>query len=415
MAKWVDIDPKSPTDSLKKLLADTRNKQTVPHGVKVAGSDERVVFYDSSDTARVWDGDTIAAYDKRIEDAQEQIKITGDSLHNTEQNLAGAAERIKAVEGATTPTAIGDTAAAQINDRQLIVGRDAVVPGTLDVAQMNVTGQMSAAIVSAMSLESKKLVVTGEAIMNQLTVIQDIVTPQLIAQKIDVKNLGAQLVTAGALQTDSAANRGVKISNAGMTAYNDSGTLTMRLDGKDNYLVGNLSTSGDAQTGINLVHKGSVAGVELFSPTRASDNSLLYSHGAMWYTTPDFPPDQRGLSIFATDKSAVQSGDPGIMLRPAMGIGMQGRISSFGSAIKTGSYTHSGLDANNYFTFRGSFAGNLTAGTQACVLISVVTANKNEMSWGIANDGATGFDALIKNLTPRATGTVWVKWIAFAI
>lgn len=84
--------------------------------------------------------------------------------------------------------------------------------------------------------------------MNQLTVIQNIVTPELVAERINVKNLGAALVTAGALQTDDAANRGVKITSTGINAWDTVGRQTIRLDGTNNLITGQLAT-GDETVG----------------------------------------------------------------------------------------------------------------------------------------------------------------------
>lgn len=152
-------------------------------------------------------------------------------------------------------TFLGVTVAEELNFTKLLRGRDAIIDGTLDVAQLNVTEQMAASIVNAMSVTAKKLVVTEDAIMNQLTVIQNIVTPELVAERINVKNLGAALVTAGALQTDSATSRGVKITSAGINAWDLAGRQTIRLNGADNLLVGSLAT-GDTTTGRIRIFNG---------------------------------------------------------------------------------------------------------------------------------------------------------------
>lgn len=152
-------------------------------------------------------------------------------------------------------TFLGVTIAEELNFTKLLRGRDAIIDGTLDVAQLNVTGAMAAEIVNAMDLNAKKLVVNEEAIMNQLTVIQNIVTPELVAERINVKNLGAALVTAGALQTEEAPNRGVKITSAGINAWDLAGRQTIRLNGADNLLVGSLAT-GDTTTGRIRIFNG---------------------------------------------------------------------------------------------------------------------------------------------------------------
>lgn len=552
MAKWIDIDPRDPTDILKKRFEDAKNKQTIPHGVKVARAGEYISFYDSEGSSHVWDGDTIAAYDARIseataaidatrvsldaakadlEEAKSRIQASGgdfseyadriadsekkladalkaqqaleltvsttksdvqvlasktdataqevqsvaDSLSNVSSvaqqaqdaaaqaqsaanevsaqadNAAGTAQ--KALDEARAPvtgdrivinadlasrlvnamdvttkrlvvtedallnnaTFLGSTVAQELNVTKKLVARDAIVNGTLDVAQLNVTAEMSAEIVKAMSVEAKKLVVTDDAILNRLTVIQNIVTPELVAQKINVKQLGADLVTAGAIQTSTSANRGLKMTSTGLKGYDDSGNLTMDFNGKDNKLVGNLSTSAEAYTGINLVHRGTVAGIELYSGTKTANNSLIYSHGSVWYSTPNFPPDDRGMFICATDKSAVQDPDPGIWLKPSSGIGFQGSFTRNSPAFASGVVEHASVAAGGWVAMDVKFLPAMQPGTNIQVHISPVTESGVECSIGLKNVTNTGFQANVVNESPRASGYMWLKWFAIAI
>lgn len=169
-------------------------------------------------------------------------------------------------------TLLGATVAEQLNVTKKLVARNAIVDGTLDVAQLNVTEQMAASIVNAMSVNAKKLVVTEDAILNQLTVIQNIVTPELIAERINVKNLGAALVTAGALQTDDAANRGVKITSAGISAWDTAGRQTIRLNGSNNLITGSFQTSDDTVGRIRLFNQQ--------HPVTKTQSGYLTFHGS---------------------------------------------------------------------------------------------------------------------------------------
>lgn len=84
-------------------------------------------------------------------------------------------------------TLLGTTVAEQLNVTKLLKGRDAILDGTVDVNQLNVTVAMSAAVVNAMDTATKRLVVTEDAILQRATVIQSLVTPQLIAEKVDAR------------------------------------------------------------------------------------------------------------------------------------------------------------------------------------------------------------------------------------
>lgn len=267
MVARTDLRPTRADDSLKKLLGKVANPQTTPHGVKVARPGEYVDFYAADGVAHRWDGDAIAEYDKRIAEGAAAVAEAQESLAETESTLTAAGERIAQVEQDTTPTAIGDVAAAQINERRLIIGRDAILTGTVDVVQLNVTGDMAAQIVSAMSVESKKLIVTEDAILNRATVVQSLVTPELIAERINVNTLGAELVTSGAIQTDLAANRGIKISNAGIIGYSADGKQTININGSTNRIVGEFSTGFYGQPRVNIYNK--------FNPLWGTDESII--------------------------------------------------------------------------------------------------------------------------------------------
>ena len=189
----------------------------------------------------------------------ENVGVTGELAARVVSAMTAQVKNLVVTESAILQhsTLLGETVAEQLNVTKTLVARDAIVDGTLDVAQLNVTGDMAAQMVSAMSVESKKLIVTEDAILNRATVVQSLVTPELIAEKIDVQSLGAQLVTSGAIQTDPAANRGVKINNAGVNAWDTSGNQTIRLNGSDNLLMGQLVTGNNTSGRIrvfNAIH-----------------------------------------------------------------------------------------------------------------------------------------------------------------
>lgn len=404
-----DLRPTRPDDSLKRLVNQVNNPQTVPHGVKVAQPGEYVEFFDSSYQAHRWDGDAIADFDSRLSEAKAAISQAEESLATTEQNLAGAAERIKAVEGATAPEAIGDTAAAQINDRQLIVGRDAVVPGTLDVAQLNVTEQMSAAFVSAMSMESKKLVVTEEAIMNQLTVVQDIVTPSLVAERVN-----SALITGSVLQTSSLDNTGVKISNTGYKAYDTSGNLAVNLDGRNNFVYGTFRTAPDGKAGVKISQTNLVAATDYYPTTAGMSDTYPDRHGAVFFDSSS-RFSENGLVVAATQKAALADSDPQMLLMPQIGIAFNGKFArAVGTAMQAGVVEGNSIEKGSWWTMNVTFMKPLT--TDPAVFISPITENGVELDIGIKNATRFGFTATVcHNTASRSSGHAWLKWVALAI
>ena len=76
-------------------------------------------------------------------------------------------------------------------------------------------------MVRAMSTETKKLVVTEDAILARATVIEGLAASEVVAQK---------MVTSGMLQTTKEARRGVKITRDGIAAYNHLGEQTVKID-----------------------------------------------------------------------------------------------------------------------------------------------------------------------------------------
>lgn len=138
---------------------------------------------------------------------------------------------------------LGETVAESINITGKLRGRDAILSGTVDIGQLNVTGEMSAKIIStatlqarqgfftdgltaqdaallgttvaeklvvtdafsarvvnAMTAQTKQLVVTEDAILNRATVVQSLVTPELIASKVDARYLRADNIKTGLLE-----------------------------------------------------------------------------------------------------------------------------------------------------------------------------------------------------------------------
>ena len=177
--------------------------------------------------------------------------VTGDKIEaSTVSGALGQFLELEAQSGTFTDSLtgrnarlLGETVAESINITGKIRGRDAILTGTVDIGQLNVTGEMSAKIIStatlqarqgfftegltaqdaallgttvaeklvvtdafsarvvnAMTAQTKQLVVTEDAILNRATVVQSLVTPELIAQKVDARYLRADNIKTGLLE-----------------------------------------------------------------------------------------------------------------------------------------------------------------------------------------------------------------------
>jgi hypothetical protein len=87
---------------------------------------------------------------------------------------------------------LGNAVVNDLNLRGTLRGRDAILTGTVDVAQLNVTGDMAAEIGRYMRLETKKLIVTEAAVMQHVTAIEGIITPKITASEAKMGSLIAQ-------------------------------------------------------------------------------------------------------------------------------------------------------------------------------------------------------------------------------
>lgn len=288
-----DQRPLRPTDSLKRMVNNLSTPASVPHGIKTAKPGEYVSFYATDGTAHRWDGDAIAEYDARIAEGKVAIDKAKASLGVAEGDIIEARKRIESVETSMTTEAI----ASGLNEKKLLIGRDAIFTGTIDVTQLNVTEALSAEVVKSMSSETRNLVVTEEAIINRATVVQNLVTPELVAQKVS-----SALVTGSVIQTDTQANIGVKIDSNGYKAYDGSGNLAVDLNGEDNLIVGTLRTGYLNKPGVVIPQNyTNVAGMEQLGVWLTRDGRAPgTSEASKWGFTSGLWMDQAG-----TDSASV--------------------------------------------------------------------------------------------------------------
>lgn len=304
MVGYVDQRPTNPGDTLRHLVQQLRTPASVPHGLKVAQPGEGVTYYATNGQKYTWNGDTIAKYNERLNEATKIVEAAKQSIKNTETALADAESRIRAIENggggggqAISDDKIAEAAIAGIKKltSPTFNGRDLIVPGTLDVRQLNVTERLAAEIVSAMSAETKKLVVTEDAVLQRATVIENIVTPELISKKIQVEQLASQIITSGMLQTSTAHDRGVKINAEGIQAFDANGLQQIKIDamGKDNYFIGTLRTAREGRPGVKIWTTDpegpadSVSSIIEMRPhevTGSTPNGVIHMHPSGWFS-----------------------------------------------------------------------------------------------------------------------------------
>ena len=307
-------------------------------------------------------------------------------------------------------TLLGTTVADQLNVRKLISGRDAILSGTLDVAQLNVTGEMSAEIARFMDAEARKLIVTEDAILNRATVVEGLVTSELISKKANIGDLAARMITSGLLQTTTTANRGVKIDNAGIRAWDDSGQQTIRLDGSDNLMQGTFQT-GTTGSRIKINAVNTTAFMDLYG------NSGGLDHGTIYYDAAVPGKTDAALTLTAIKDYSTNPENPSFRLFPTRGtFAFQGRWASETDPTKfMVIQNNAGLPANAYNTFKIAYSTPFpTKSAIRFPLISVESENGADVMTTIV--AQTEKDITINAINKsekKASGRIILKVVTF--
>ena len=417
MVAYEDQRPTRPADTLRELVQRLRTPASTPHGVKVAGPNEATMYTDNSGRVHRWDGETIGDFDTRISEAAKVVESARGTLSKAEEALTQSEERIKAVETATTPEKITDTAVAGIKNKAVagpvFDGRSLIVPGTIDVRQLNVTEQLAAQVVRAMSAEVKRLVVTEDAILQRATVIEGIVTPELVAQRVRVDDIAAKMITSGALQTDRAARRGVKISSDGIAAFNAAGEQTVKIDasGTENHFIGTFSTAARNKAGLTAYSTpargvtGSMASVIEMRPLDADQKApngviRMDPQGALHIgMRATGAPEYEMKGMFVDINGGINISDS---LRVLTNMRLEGFFS------QTKSFFHMALGPFNIGA-RGWHRVNCNwndIGQTAYVLTQPVSGRPMVVT--VKNKTATGCEVYINNVSDGPEDNVWV-------
>lgn len=268
---------------------------------------------DGTITGRHVDAESVAAAVGQFVKVQAvNVEVTQSLATRVVNSMTATTKNLVVTESAILQhtTLLGTTVADELNVRKLIRGRDAILSGTVDVAQLNVTGAMAAEVVRAMDTETRNLVVTEDAILNRATVVQGLVTSELISQKADIADLASRMITSGLMQTDPAANRGVKVDNNGIRAWDTSGNQTVQLNGANNYITGTFATAEKEQR-VEIKSGGSAASADFYGSGATVDHLGIwhYSNGG---------PDGASRIISQNGLTRIRE-NPGMIMWPMHG------------------------------------------------------------------------------------------------
>ncbi|NDO78477.1 hypothetical protein GKZ75_09630 [Kocuria indica] len=304
-------------------------------------------------------------------------------------------------------TVLGTLTADQINSRRLIRGRDAILSGTVDVAQLNVTGAMSAEIVRAMDIQARRGIFTEGLTAQDATLLGT-----TVAETLNAGTVAARIMTSGLLQTTTAANRGVKIDNSGIRAWDSSGRQTMKIDGVSNYMTGEFSTAQSGQR-VKISNAGNTAAIDLFASRSTSD------HVGIWYDSPDTNVLNSVGRVLAISGSSYTRDSPGVEMWPMRGtFGFRGRWQQETDATKfVEIFNKNGLNAGAWaqieIPFQSAFPTNNSllfplvsaergAGADVVVMVQSITASSITMvvvnKSNSGNSGAIKLRAAVFNL-----------------
>lgn len=309
-------------------------------------------------------------------------------------------------------TLLGTTVAEELNVNKLIRGRDAIIDGSLDVVQLNVTGDMAAKLVAAMRTETKELVVTEDAVMQHATVIGQLVTGELISERADIEDLAARMVTSGLLQTDQAANRGVKITTAGIRGWNTAGAETVRLNGSNNLLQGTFQT-GTTGARARIASNADAAFIAVHGPKSDTD------HGSIVYNAPDNNALNSYFDVMGIIDYSGNRNNPALRLFPGRGtFAFQGRWAQDTDPVKFVLLSNfTGLRAGEYARITVPYSSPFpTNNSRRWPMTSVETRNGADVIATVVSQTAEDITINVVNKSPSiSTGVLYVRIATFNV
>lgn len=276
-------------DTLRTLRNDVRSGATVPHGIKTVEPGEGLQLVSGEGSEIFWDWETANSVEQRIQDGTALIDQTRATLAQTEQELQSAKDRI------------GRVAAGEIEK----IDGHIIINGTVDLPALNVTGEMASTLVKALDVEARRGIFT-----EGLTAQDSVLLGTTMAEVINAGTVATRIMTSGLLQTTTETNRGVKIDNAGIRAWDDAGLQTVNLNGKANYLTGTFATAEKEQR-VEIKSGGSVAAADFYGSGNTVD------HLGVWHQAD--AGDSTASRIISQNGMKRTAGNPGLVMWPFRG------------------------------------------------------------------------------------------------
>lgn len=396
------------------------------------------------------------------------VEVTGDLSARVVNAMDTNTKNLVVTESAILQhtTLLGTTVADELNVRKLIRGRDAILSGTVDVAQLNVTGEMSAKIIStatlqarqgfftdgltaqdatllgttvaeklvvtdafsarvvnAMTAQTKQLVVTEDAILNRATVVQSLVTPELITQKADINTLAANMVSAGAIVSRNSTGS-VQITPAGITAQDATPggtytrrvqltpaglvggtrtTQTVRIDGQNNFMMGTFATAAKEQR-VEIKSGGDNAAADFYGSGTTVD------HLGVWHTS-DGGSTAASRIISQNGMKRIRE-NPGMIMWPMRGdFAFTGRWARNSDTLKMFSLVnYQGLPGGGWvdlkFTYPVAFP---TLYSELIPVMSVESRSGAECTINTRTNDADSITFRVVNKSTNATDVLYVR------
>ena len=355
-----------------------------------------VLIEDGAVTGDKVEAQTVAAKVGQFVKVQAQnVEVTGELAARVVQAMDTTTRNLVVTESAVLQhtTLLGTTVADELNVRKLIRGRDAILDGTVDVAQLNVTGSMSAEIVRAMDVQARRGIFTEGLTAQDATLLGT-----TVAETLNAGTVASRIMTSGLLQTTTAANRGVKIDNAGIRAWDNAGRQTVNLDGKANYITGTFATAEKEQR-VEIKSGGSVAAADFFGSGTTVD------HLGVWHNS-DGSPSAASRIISQNGITRIRD-NPGMVMWPMRGdFGFTGRWAGNTDALKKFDLLNTngiagGGWADVTYTFGDAFP---TVYSNLLPFLSVESSSGAECTITVTTISATQIKFRIVNKSTNGTG-----------
>ncbi|WP_423445732.1 hypothetical protein AABM36_08280 [Kocuria sp. KSNUG] len=373
-------------DTLRALRNDVQSGATVPHGVKTVQPGEGLQLLSPEGAEIFWDWATANSVEQRIQDGTALIDQTRATLAQTEQELQSAQDRI------------GRVAAGEIEK----IDGHIIINGTVDLPALNVTGELSTAIVKALDVEARRGIFT-----EGLTAQDSTLLGTTVAEVINAGTVATRIMTSGLLQTTTDTNRGVKIDNTGIRAWDENGSQTVNLNGKDNYITGTFATAEKEQR-VEIKSGGSIAAADFYGSGQTTD------HLGVWHQA------DRGADtvskIISFNQVAQHANSPGVLMYPFRGeVALAGRWARESDTLKMFFVqSFNGMDEGNWMDLVYTYATPFTTlYSLRFPVLSVETSSGRECTVGIIEQTEKYIKMRVVNKSAGPTGKLIVRGIVF--